>query len=420
MSKWILSAVLPLALQALARAQSPVLVVDVAHPPPSPGVDFAQIADAVQAAAGGEILLVHPGAYMPFTVNGKSLVVVADGAVNVTGGVTIEGLAADQSVVLRGLQSQGNSLQPGLLVDGCAGPVWVEDCAPTGGHGGYTPDGLRSMSSLALTLVRCTIKGGNGIPGGQFSSSSGGPGLRVRTSLVAAWEVTSVGGDGGAEADNGGSGGAGVLLWQGAHLTSAAGLYQGGTAPGGDSHFDFICGCEVCYIGGVGGPGLYATAEAGSTCSGDLRGVALVGGKGVFGPSFFCIGSDGQALIDLNHQVTQSPAPLRSLQLDPLAGEGGSLAVSLVGEAGDGVLVLAGFAPAFTQLSYGILDIVPQVVAIFGTLPASGMLDLTVPIPELGPGVEGVLLVAQPLFVPTGGGKVLGSPSATVLLDGQF
>ncbi len=400
------------------RAQAPVFVVDINSPPPAPGVDFAQIATAVGAVPGGSILLVHAGTYQPFTVDGKSLTIVAAGLVTVGGNVTVRGLLADQSVVLRGLESTGKTGESGLRIEGCAGPVWIESCSPTGGVGGGTPDGLYVTTCLAVTLVRSDIKGGEGVLGDQFQSSSGWAGLRIRTCNVAAWDVTAVGGDGWQNADNGGHGGAGVLVWESGQLAATGGTFEGGTGVGGDSHWDFFCGCELCYFGGTGGPGLQVDDNTGSGV--DLRDVLLQGGEGVYNQTSFCPGNPGPALKDFGQLVTTLTGDARSLQLSSPAAEGEMLHLSLLGQPGDAALVLVSFAPAFTELSYGTLALLPQIVSVIGALPPTGDLQLDFLVPELGPGVEGLLLLAQPIFQPAGGGKLLGSPSATVLLDVAF
>ena len=65
---------LALGLLALAapRAAAEVWVVG----PPGPGVDFAQIGQAVSAAAEGDVILVRSGTYAGFTVKAKLLTII--------------------------------------------------------------------------------------------------------------------------------------------------------------------------------------------------------------------------------------------------------------------------------------------------------------------------------------------------------
>jgi hypothetical protein len=403
-------------LLGVARAQSPVLVVDVTHPPPSPGVDYAQISQAVAAAADGTIILVHSGLYLPFDVTSKALSIVAQGEVQVDGAISVHALAADQSVVLRGLQAHSVSTAPGLLLDGCAGPVWVEACTLVGGTGGSGPDGLLAKTCLAVTLVRCTLTGGEGIPGGQFASPSGAPALHVLGSLVSAWDLTATGGSGWYGYDNGGYGGDGARSDEGSKLRVIGGEYTGGAGLGGDSHYDFFCGCEVCYLGGQAGTGIVAIGNSLIEVSDAI----LRGGPGLYNPESFCLGSDGYSLNYYGGGlVKQYMSPLHTLRLSATAPEGGTLDAAIIGQPGEAALVLAAPAQDYLPLPYGTLSVAPQLAFVIGALPPSGEQLLSIHVPELGPGIEALKLVAQPLFQ-VSGVKLLGSPSATVLLDSQF
>lgn len=103
-----------------------VLVVDTT---PGSGVDFTSIETALAAAADGDVVLVRPGAYghslsSPVVIDGKSVVLVADGAVQWTGGLMVLNLSASQRFAMRGLHSS-NDL--GMAALDCSGTVWVED-----------------------------------------------------------------------------------------------------------------------------------------------------------------------------------------------------------------------------------------------------------------------------------------------------
>jgi hypothetical protein len=418
-STWLVRAALVLALCAGAQAQGTVLVVSVDTPPPAPGVDFAQIHEAVAAAPAGAILLVRAGTYEAVTIDGKSLVIIADGVVDVTDGIVVRNLTADDSVVLRGLSATGASGTAGLEIDGCAGPVWVEACQVTGVFGIAKGEGVRVTTSLATSLVRCELQGGSIAAGGFIQGPYGAAGLRVAGSVVAAWSLTSTGGDGQLSfAENGGSGGAGAFVWENGRLVATGGSYTGGTGAGADEDFDFFCGCFFCSISGSGGAGVQAFGE----CTVELRDVELVGGEAI--PNRLtlkgCVGSDGPPLLAPDQQVILLAGVARTLRLTAPVVEGESLELALFGEPGDAALVLAAPGPTFLSVPYGIVSVPPTLVAVLGALPPSGQLELHFAVPDLGPGIEGLLIVAQPLFLPAGGGKALGSPSATVLLDAAF
>src|SRR5688572_20931567 len=70
------------------------------------GGEHASIADAVDAAPDGEIVLVRAGAYGSFAIHGKSVHVVADAGalVEVHGSVLVDLLPAGGTVTLQGLR----------------------------------------------------------------------------------------------------------------------------------------------------------------------------------------------------------------------------------------------------------------------------------------------------------------------------
>ena len=57
---------------------------------------------------------------------------------------------------------------------------------------------------------------------------------------------------------------------------------------------------------------------------------------------------------------------------------------------------------------------------LVGTVPASGLLEITTAFPDLGPGVESATLFTQPLFLGTGGALTLGAPYTVTVLDSAF
>lgn len=405
---------LGLLLAGTAGAQSPVLVVGEV---PGPGVDFTDIQQAIDAAVGGEIVLVHAGTYAPFTIQAKALTVVADGPVLIPGGLVVQSLLPEQPVVLRGLQAEPE-VKPGLAVDGCAGAVWVEACTLRGGQEGGAPGGLEAADAHGLTLVRSQVTGGKyGNPTFGFTNVSGVTALVLSASRAAAWDTTCTGTPGGVEAqDNGGYGGSGVFTKLGTHLCATGGLFEGGDGGYGLEEFDFLCGCSFCHPGGTGGAGLVTLTSS----LVELRDVQLVAGEGMQDPSSSCQGHDGVPLGGATDDVTLLEGTSRALTLPAAVREGDPLEVHIQGEPGDATVVLAAWEADFFELAFGTLSLQPQVVALLGTLPASGELTLQVTAPELGPGVEGLLLVAQPWFQPAVGSKLLGAPSATVLLDAQF
>src|SRR5262245_31533670 len=98
-----------LALATTSFAQTKTWVVDDVL---GPGVDFIEVQPAVDAASAGDVILVRPGSFGGFALQGKGLVITADaGQKPVIGGppiaTRVEQVPAGEAVVLRGLQFQG-------------------------------------------------------------------------------------------------------------------------------------------------------------------------------------------------------------------------------------------------------------------------------------------------------------------------
>ena len=100
-----------LLLAAPAAAQQ-VLVVDST----GAGGAFLEVQDAIDAALDGDLVLVKDGNYATFTINAKTLRVLADSGEQpvIQGPIFVEDLAPNQSVELHGLTV--DSLSAGVLV----------------------------------------------------------------------------------------------------------------------------------------------------------------------------------------------------------------------------------------------------------------------------------------------------------------
>ncbi|MCA8977374.1 MAG: hypothetical protein KDC98_21810 [Planctomycetes bacterium] len=101
-----------------------------------PGGSYSQISAAVAAAPSGATILVRPGTYQGFQVVSKTLTILCDPSAQVAGEVFIGGIAAGQSVTLRGLTSASGwvpptiptpSALPKLLeISNCLGRVLID------------------------------------------------------------------------------------------------------------------------------------------------------------------------------------------------------------------------------------------------------------------------------------------------------
>jgi hypothetical protein len=83
---------------------------------------------AVDAAADGDVIVIRPGSYGSFVLDGKGVNVFAEAGPSGTDvrveGFEVRNLAANQGVVVRGLYSPNHP----IVVADNVGPVWIERC----------------------------------------------------------------------------------------------------------------------------------------------------------------------------------------------------------------------------------------------------------------------------------------------------
>jgi hypothetical protein len=410
-------AVLVVTLLALAApARADVLVVDAAG-----GGDFAQIAEAVLAAADGDTLVVKAGIYGPFVIDGKALDVVADtGAfVWVQGGIVVRNTQADQAVLLQGLRSTGQQaplVREGLVVEATAGPLRVQLCHLQGEDGldhqlpWHGADGVRLDGVADVVFKQSVLVGGaGGLSFSSFGTNSGGDGLRGADGVIAVHGSSMLGGDGG-EGDlkfdeQGGPGGHGARL-EGGTLFAGGSDLAGGLG-GGD-------GFLSCQPGGDGlrliGPG----------CHGVLLDTGLQGGTGA------CSAPDGLPLMLQAGATSASYAgDARPFQASSPVREGQEATMTLAGVSGDVAFLFASLGTTSQPLAKwaGVLHAAPPFAIeplVVGVVPASGKLTLQVPVPPLPVGTESIHVHLQSLHVPTSGAATLGYPHGVLLLDAAF
>ncbi|HEX6810677.1 MAG TPA: hypothetical protein VF384_03545 [Planctomycetota bacterium] len=109
-----------------------------------PGTNFTSIATAVATVPSGSVLIVRQGSYLPFVISGKSLKILGDPGVTVhppsatPPSITIAGLTAAQSVVLKGLGiKQGYPTgSTGVVLSNCQGPILIENLQTLSGARG--------------------------------------------------------------------------------------------------------------------------------------------------------------------------------------------------------------------------------------------------------------------------------------------
>ena len=149
-------------------AQGAVHVVD---PNNGPGTDFVNLTVAVDQASPGDTLLMRGHPTQKLVIDGKSLNVVSDtGFTTVFNAIEVKNLAPDQTVVLRGMWSNG---QPGSLhgsfavqINDCQGRVWIEDAEFWTRFTLYYSGGFRVRNSAAVVFSNCIFDSRGTITGG--------------------------------------------------------------------------------------------------------------------------------------------------------------------------------------------------------------------------------------------------------------
>ena len=403
-----------------AAAQS----VHVVGPLGTPGVDFTSLPTATAAAASGDILLILPGNYTgTANVAHKSLAIVglpdAQGVRPRIATLVVKNTVPGETVLVRGLASSMNAslTLPALLVLNCAGPVLVEDCsfaAPDGSHNG--DESLVVNDSSRVIFTRCTLTGGPGDSPLSANPWPGAPALLASASTVTLDACTVTGGDG----DDGfaypsigaveaaGKGGpsvaiTGTLTVRGSHLSGGIG------GDGDDSSVNPVCVGPNNGGAGVQVDGLLRRLD--SSFTGGAAGVAApCGGSAQPGPEIDLLGG---SVTDIAGHVAQ-------LELSAVLPEGGSATLALHGTPGDVVLVhhalgASGFWLGGQKATF--VPALPYISLNIGALPPSGELSLGIAIPQvLPPGIEGLLVVVQALFVPPVGKGILSTSTASVLV----
>jgi hypothetical protein len=410
--------------------------------------NYLNIQVAVNNAVDGDVILIAPGSYKgPVDIGSKTLTLVVDG-----GGkagvprLTIHDLAGNQSVVVRGLGGDGIAFANGPHSEGLVlarndGHVRIEGAtfrgspgtnilgAPSQHPGGWPA--ARVFDCLSVAFTHCTFTGGYGASVGDEENESfpgsGGAGLLATDSFISVTGCTLTGGEGGVADDTisygGGSGGAGIKQLGGTLCVSGSSL-TGSHGGHGDCSF-FACGA-----GGDGGDGIFVDDD-GRLCFSDDIFVAGKGGSGgggsTGGASPGDDGIDGKGIdAHAGDTVTNFFTPARDLTAGAPVREGHPLQLHFAGQPGDGALAWISLHPRWELLPShsGVFLVdngqVLNVLLALGPTDASGALDVSLLVPELGPGIDGLPLHVQGLFLDAQGTVRLGAASNSVLLDSAY
>ncbi|MEM7305478.1 MAG: right-handed parallel beta-helix repeat-containing protein [Planctomycetota bacterium] len=412
-------------LAAFASAQGSVLVVD-----PAPSSPFQEIQDAVNAASDGDLILVREGSYPEFDVVGKSLTIQGDGVVGVTAPIGLFGglggpaleisqIAADQSLVVRGIDLAALSFDFGeypVTVNDCEGALLFEDCTFTNLAG----DAVVLDDAASATFSGCTLDAGNSFYYSYLGVYFTRYGLRAASSNAYLYDCTVQGPVGPDAVEQifleiqPGFGGPGV------RLTASTLFASGCSIAGGDGGSGVE---ESCFAGEDGGDGIEFDDASivrllDTTVAGGQAGLGSPGGCGLGD------GEPGAALDGPPLGVEQLAGTARSFTASAPVVEGTSIGLTFTGEPGDEVVLLIGVEPTPAVYYRPFASVqhlaVPFAGLPLGAVPAGGVLQVDLPIPELNPLFPFQRYPGQALFVTPGAQVFHSGPSVTTLLDSSI
>lgn len=422
-------------LAPIATAAARVVVIDPAN---GPGAHYtsitAYLVDTVNAPANGDVVLLRSGTYSGGVTSILTISFVADAGANVQfvnpgtgvfgGNALMVGSNGGGAALVRGLTlSTPDEGGVPLAVIGNSAPgsfVFVEECSvPTSGAAGAT------FGSGGRTAVsRCSFHGsiGNETGGSTVYGIEGKPGAIVSQGRLAIFGSEFVGGRGldaglyGGEPLDAMAGAPGIMTLDG---TSALKVISGTVLTGGTGGDGAFPG--GCLAPGDGGDGVLVLTGSG------VKAVAVSGALAAGGTAIAHCGADGASgeLLD-NFPGAELPAALpgtpATVVLSRVVREHQQAQLTLQDASGHFVALLVGFAPQFTYLEKfnGVLAVSATQVITIGPVGGSGTLNFSVPVPELGAGVESLIVYVQPLTLDPQGNKILGVPSAMLMLDDSF
>jgi hypothetical protein len=406
------------------EALASVIVVDAAG-----GGSFTQIQQAVNAAVDGDTILVKPGSYAGFTIDGKSLTVVGDvsarpsvfqsvSVINVGSGLIVTLARLDISVVT------GPS-QAALVVQNCTGSLRVVETDFEGRNAGTTssPTGAVVLFNAPdIAFSGCTLDGGNGKS--SFTCvfdvvSSGAAGLTSHDSSTAIYDSIVAGGDGGDGGDRTAPGGFGAFVRASApsalaFLFSSRSNIHGG--PGGSTD----CPDYGCPSSGGAAYSIDADGVSSTAIGWVLESMIVGGNPGGGNPA--CPASPGPQYSD-DVPFTFATSAL-GFAIPSVAREGQSVTVTFTGVPGSRVFLNDSLETTFQGLPSwrGVLISpfpdrgAPLREIKWGVIPASGELNRTYHVPQLPSGVEAQTRFLQAYRVGANG-ITLGSFRTLTVLD---
>ncbi len=409
-----------------------VIVVDAAG-----GGSFTQIQQAINAAVDGDTILVKPGSYAGFSIDGKALTVVGDVGTRPTifQSVSVVNLAQGQTLTLARL-NVGVTIAPfapGLDVENCDGALRCVE-SEFRGFNGTTAAGGTGGAQLELArdvaISGCNIVGGAGKSGFTcvFDVVSGGAtGAFVVNSSVAIHDSIVAGGHGGDGGDRTGPGGTGVTLIAGSGLSAGSAFLstsRSNVHGGRGGNTD----CPAYGCPNDGGPSLYTLeTNALSPAVGWILDSMMAGGPAgvVLGGFAPCSGDPGAQYVgDVPFQFSASGL---GFAIPSVAREGQPLTVTFTGVPGSRVFLNDSLATTFegTPSWRGVLLSpfpargAPIREIKWGVIPTSGVLTRTYNVPQLPAGEQAQTRFLQAYRVGANG-ITLGSFRTLTVLDSSL
>jgi len=388
-----------LALTGLTTFPLPVLgrtwIVDDT---PGPGVDFATLQAAFDAAAPNDVILVQPGAYASGVLV-EGLRVVGQGGPVVNGFLRIEHVPAGALAVVGGLRGPSSPSSLLVRIAECPGAVVLEDVTLAGlavldssdvrlrGVAPAFGQARLEITRARVEAVECAFRGNSG-PNqwcGLPADPTGYPGaLLLQGGILHAARSSFIGGIGGNSGcpdsslvEAGGDGGDGISAW------------GSGNGP-----------CELLVsgiasdslTGGLGG----SSSQYGQASSGDGidlgYGSARVSGATVSSTQVYVPGSlTTPALADPTMRLLDDPIPGTNLTFRVVAPPGASARMSL------------GALPVVVPIGGAEEDVLVARAKSFelGVVPATGVLGFNFALPASWP--AGTTLFAQATLTYPGG-----------------
>ncbi|MHC4375028.1 MAG: right-handed parallel beta-helix repeat-containing protein [Planctomycetota bacterium] len=405
--------------------------------------DFTELELAMEAAADGDVILVKPGNYGPFSMQGKGVSVIGDGGgiVRVRGPLEIRDLPANSKAVVRHLRTSTAVLH-GMHLENCAGSVHLEDCNLNGQQTptddvffGSEYHGIRIDQCADVRLSRCVFRGGDGNNVGFFGQpTSGADGLYAESSSVAVANSEFYGGHG-ADAPlddsySGGWGGQGIGVWD-TRLWIDGAFCRGGNGGTGDYDYDLLFGKKQCGNGGHGGDGLsigsYPDVWTGTTAPSevsyrDLTGWGGSGGGTICGSP----GDPGELLFQAGpevHTLAELAGPARDVNASSPVRAGEVAQVSVQGSSGDFFLLLVGQTTPPVDLPNQPWPLAVAgndlTVLILGAVDASGELSAQFPVPLQAAGFGAGNVGVQGVLLPVGELELQAAPVSVLTLVEQ-